>query len=324
MTVQRLVLLHNMSSSSDAFRSQKFVEERKMKLKQELEKKKHMPPRMIVRPQINKIRDDIDGVDSIDSIDDDDDDDDDDGDDENVIPKPPSSSSQDRRRHRARSLSVTRKQKPVPMRQPIPIRDNNNNNINNHNYADPILSIGSSSSTLDSAVIPAPPTEVPSAQIKKLFQRASTFNAMINNSNNDDEKYASSRGRARVQQAIEEAQAKLYKDDQNENDNKEKKAAVEQDLRSIYQKYLSGEVEKECVVRDGTEWTSRYRSRRLKELKEKQQQRESSKKSDSIAAANANAKSIVSKRYQKRSRIPFRPTMAQLELQQLQQQHQQS
>ena len=303
MTIQKLVLLHTMSSSSDALHSKKFLEERKQKLKQGLEEKR--ASRTIVRPQINKIHeDDIDDID-------------DDG--ENVIPKPPSSLSggggggeegkagiggggegkgvlQDRRRNRARSLTVTRTQKPVPMRQPTPTPI----------HPDPILSIGSSSSTLDSAA-----SEVPSAHIKKLFQRALAFDTANDNC----------RGRTLVQRAIEEQQAKIFKDDQNENN--KKKEEVEKDLRSLYQTYLSGKVEKECVMRSGKEWTSRYRLKRLQEIKKKKQQErsttaseEATKKSDDSTTKTTTAPTIdtskncaVARRYQKKSsRISFRPT----------------
>jgi len=140
---------------------------------------------------------------------------------------------------------------------------------------------------------------LPSAQIRNIFQRGAPTEK--------------GRGGALVKKRIEEEQTRIYKDEQDEND---EEAGVE-DLRSIYQKYLSGQIEKKCVVRSGEQWTSRYRDRR-RELAHKKMRQASEKSAipedpvenkDTTQTVLAK-QTMLAKRYQRRLVVPFRETTA--------------
>lgn len=215
MTIQKLMLLHHMSSSSDALRSKKYVEERKLKLKQGLEKKKE--ERVIIRPQV--------------TLDDDDDDD--------MIPTPPQSSLSKiadsiRSRRQSKKFMIGKKSEEVPMRKSKPLGVNHNENKDCRYSRRTINGL-----------------ETPSTHIRKIFQAAAPID--------DDDTVT---GRTMMRTAIEDAQKRVCKDDENENDHENEEPVI--DLRGLYQKYLQGTIEKEPVVRAGGEWTSSYRERRLR------------------------------------------------------------
>lgn len=234
MTIQKLLILHGMSSSSDSLRSQKYVEERKMKLKKELEKKKE--ERVIVRPQViqvDAIKEELDP-----------------GEDEDILPgieEVPLSSFDDNsmgyRKKIKKFVLNKNKHRAEPMRKPKPplfAIENNNEGRNMHGRW---------------AQMSCDDINTPSNHIRTLFQASASIDECSTVTSHN-----------RMYNAIEEAQNRVYKDDQNENkdgdENDPSTGAKTVDLRSLYQKYLAGKIEKERVVRTGQEWTSGYREKR--------------------------------------------------------------
>lgn len=134
-------------------------------------------------------------------------------------------SAPESRRFRGRSLSCVER-----IRRP-----------RNTDFADTIFSVGSSASAPELSIEDGT-YALPSATIRNLFQKsAPTTNG---------------RGGALVKKLIEEQQAKVCHDKEDDCEKEE----AEQDLRAIYQRYLSGE--KESVLRSGSQWTSGYGDRR--------------------------------------------------------------
>lgn len=215
MTVQKLVLLGHISSSSDAFQSKKALAQRKKMLKLELLKKTREAA-MAMNNNNNSMMANL--VDN-----------------DNIISSPNTSFDEPQSR-RTQSFLSTRVQQ-----QRSIIASGSDLSI------EPVLSIASSTSSLEMSSTYNDDDEpnVPSAHIRKIFQRA----APVENTG---------RGGALVQRAIEDQQTKLIQ----KKKEKEKQEEAANDLRSIYQRYLSGQIEKESVVRSGEEWTSRYRERR--------------------------------------------------------------
>lgn len=266
MAIEKLVLLHSMSSSSDALRSKRALEQRNLKLKQELEKEKAAARgRVSRRSPVQSARGrSIGTVDS----------------DDNIISKPRSSSSLSvPRAHRFRDRSLRK----------LEILELSKQKTKNSNLADPILSIASSSSSFgcptdDNAILP-------SERVRNIFQRAPPVEK--------------GRGGAIVRKLIEERQAKLVQEVEEEEHEEDEP----QDLRSIYQKYLAGQIEKECVVRSGNEWTSRYKDRRRQIAHKKMRQASGigeEKPTHENTAEEKSAKQLITRRYQRRNITPFR------------------
>jgi len=153
-----------------------------------------------------------------------------------------------------------------------------------------------SSSTMSSLGGPPSPPDLPSTQIRNHFARTSqsyedTLTENGNNNNINSVCYDADgsivstgssysrpgqTGRNRLQRAITERRVKTHEvcghnngnDDGEDNENKNSGPfpASKKELRSIYQQYLDGNVEKESVMRTGRQWTTGYRSRRFQEI----------------------------------------------------------
>jgi len=144
---------------------------------------------------------------------------------------------------------------------------------------DRMIIIESSSTMSSLGGGPAAP-DLPSTQIRNHFARASmsyedslTENGSSSSRSGDTSTFSRPEtGRNRLQRAISERRVKASTvcghddDDNDENKNSGPFPASKKDLRSIYQQYLDGNVEKECVVRTGKQWTQGYRSRRFQEI----------------------------------------------------------
>ena len=149
---------------------------------------------------------------------------------------------------------------------------------------DSMIIIETSSSMSSLGAPPAPPVpDLPSTRIRNLFARASIAHSASSITSSEEYDEDSSRssvstntahteksetGRTRLQRAIEERAAQASKllghdSDNDENNNSDGPFQKKKDLRSIYQQYLDGNVEKESVVRSGNQWTKSYRTNRI-------------------------------------------------------------
>eukprot|EP00751_Fragilariopsis_kerguelensis_P009533 CAMPEP_0170805720 /NCGR_PEP_ID=MMETSP0733-20121128/31550_1 /TAXON_ID=186038 /ORGANISM="Fragilariopsis kerguelensis, Strain L26-C5" /LENGTH=245 /DNA_ID=CAMNT_0011160179 /DNA_START=418 /DNA_END=1155 /DNA_ORIENTATION=- len=130
--------------------------------------------------------------------------------------------------------------------------------------------------------LPRKAPELPSVQIRNHFARTSqSYEDMLteNGSVCGGRSIGSSNsrpgetGRNKLQRAIAERREKAsevcgHNEEDDENNNTQNSGpfpASKKDLRSIYQQYLDGQVEKESVMRTGDQWTQGYRSRRYQE-----------------------------------------------------------
>lgn len=134
--------------------------------------------------------------------------------------------------------------------------------------------------------LPRRSPELPSVQIRNHFSRTSqsyedtlTENGSVcgGRSIGSSNSRPGETGRNKLQRAIAERREKAlevcghHDDDDNDDENKNTQnnsgpfPASKKDLRSIYQQYLDGQVEKESVMRTGGQWTHGYRSRRYQE-----------------------------------------------------------
>mmetsp|Transcript_15889 Transcript_15889/g.36641 ORF Transcript_15889/g.36641 Transcript_15889/m.36641 type:complete len:295 (+) Transcript_15889:196-1080(+) len=269
-SIDKLVLLHSMGSSSESLRSKRAANQRKLKLKQEMEREKAARGRVISRVPVQTPRSTSLGtVGTVDS-------------DDNVIPKPPSSSSLSASRTpRFRGRSLSSMERLELLRRP------QINVTKTGSFTDPILSVGSSSSIDGERVLP-------SQHIRSLFQRAPSVER------------GTGTGRDKVKECIEARQAKLSQTEVKDEVEEETRDEEPLDLRSIYQRYLAGQMEKECVVRSGTEWTTRYKDKRREQAHKKMRQASGNIR-DGPSQENAKEKTrtMISRRYQRRGLIPL-------------------
>jgi hypothetical protein len=186
----------------------------------------------------------------------------------------------------SKAMPLTFKQKAA-----IADRHNQHQDQDQDGQTDPMIIIETSSSMSSLCAPPAPPAPViPSTHIRNCFLRASIAHAASSitsseeydedgsrsgsssNSTNTAHTEKSETGRSQLQRAIEERAAQASKllghdsdddDDENNNNSSSGPFQKKKDLRSIYQQYLDGNVEKESVVRSGKQWTKSYRTRRI-------------------------------------------------------------
>jgi len=153
-------------------------------------------------------------------------------------------------------------------------------------FPDRMVIIESSSTMSSLGGPPMPPDllppDLPSTQIRNNFARScQSYEDTVteNSSVSADGTIVSTSttrretGRNRLQRAITERRVKASEilghnddDDNDENKHSGPFPASKKELRSIYQQYLDGNVEKESVMRTGKQWMQGYRSRRFQEI----------------------------------------------------------
>jgi hypothetical protein len=252
-------------SSSDPLKAKRFVELRKKKLKQALLEVK---PRPVVQQEENHLQQQNEGDDSI-----------------------ISASGGGGGGGGPRPLMAYIKAMPLTLKQKAAIHANRQHQQQQQQQQqqnqddqtiDPSIIILESSSSMSSLGVPPPPPDIPSTLIRNRFAASSSVTTLSEGEEYDEDGSRSSAsittqneksetGRNQLQRAIEERAEKASKvlghggdndSDNDENNNNGSPFQKKKDLRSIYQQYLDGNVEKESVVRSGKQWTKGYRTNR--------------------------------------------------------------